>query len=297
MTTRISTSKLPTLLTKSTNDLITMDIFNKIYNEDCIAGMKRIADNIVDLTVTSPPYDKLRTYDGHVNAFQFEPIAAELYRITKRGGVVVWICNDMTINGSETGTCFKQALHFKDVGFNLHDTMIYQKSGVSYPEINRYYPNFEYMFVLSKGKPKTTNLIADRLNKHAGERITGGERKPNGVIKKKKSTVNRAVTSQYGVRYNVWQYSVGFMHSTTDKCAYKHPAIFPERLVEDHIKSWSNEGDLVLDPLIGSGTTAVAAINTNRKYIGFEINSDYFYIAQQRINNTLNKKTQLLIGL
>lgn len=144
----------------------------KIYNEDCVSGMKRLSDNSIDLTVTSPPYDNLRTYNGHAKNFKFEETAQELWRVTKQGGVVVWVVSDATIKGSETGTSFRQALYFKEIGFRLHDTMIYQKKGVPYPETTRYYPNFEYMFVLSKGRPKTVHLIADKKNIWAGSKIT-----------------------------------------------------------------------------------------------------------------------------
>ena len=154
-----------------------------IYNEDCLEGMKKLADSSVDLTVTSPPYDSQRTFDGYAKAFNFQPTAQELYRVTKKGGVVVWVVNDMVLNGSETGTSFKQALYFKDIGFNLHDTMIWQKSGYQFSETNRYYPIFEYMFVLSKGKPKTANLIRDRENLLGGqERKPGTFRRPDGKI-------------------------------------------------------------------------------------------------------------------
>ena len=157
-----------------------------IYNEDCLEGMKRLEDNSVQLTVTSPSYDNLRTYNGHVNDFKFEPTAQELWRVTKQGGVLVWIVNDATINGSETGTSFKQALYFKELGFNLHDTMIYQKPGYVCWSPTRYYSCFEYMFILSKGKPEHVHLIQDRRNIKAGQKITGTQRKRDGSLVKKK---------------------------------------------------------------------------------------------------------------
>lgn len=100
---------------------------NTIYNEDCLATMRKMPDNYVDLTVTSPPYDNMRKYDNF--SFDFHSVAQELYRITQQGGVVVWVVGDQTKNGSESGTSFKQALYFKEtVGFKLYDTMIYRKS-------------------------------------------------------------------------------------------------------------------------------------------------------------------------
>jgi len=255
---------------------------------DCLEGMKLLPDECIDLTVTSPPYDNLRDYNNEVtwNFEKFREIAKELFRITKPGGVVVWVVGDATINGSETGTSFRQALYFKEIGFNLHDTMIYQKDSCPFPETNRYYPAFEYMFILSKGKPKTVNLIADKPNKKYGEKITGTGRNSDGTLKPHtavKNKTNRTV-KKFGVRTNVWLYRVGKWKTTKDKYAYKHPAMFPEQLAEDHIISWSNPGDIVLDPFLGSGTTAKMALLNNRNFIGFEISKEYCEIAEQRIS-------------
>jgi len=241
---------------------------NKIYNMDCVEGMKLIESGSIDLTVTSPPYDKLKLYNGFI--WNFEDTANELFRITKDGGVVVWVVGDATVNGSETGTSFKQALYFKDIGFNLHDTMIYMKSGVSYPETNRYLQQFEYMFVFSKNKPITTNIIKDRENKYVGT-IGGNHR--GGLCTR----------SKFGSRFNVWYYANGKYNTSKDNLAFKHPAIFPEKLAEDHIISWSNEGDVVLDPFMGSGTTAKMAKANRRNFIGFEISKEYCDIANIRI--------------
>jgi len=262
---------------------------NKIYNMDCVEGMKLLPDECVDLTVTSPPYDNLRTYNRNVEHWNFEKfqeVAKELYRVTKQGGVVVWIVGDATIKGSETGTSFRQALYFKEIGFNLHDTMIYQKDACSFPETNRYYPAFEYMFIFSKDKPKTVNLIADKPNKRYGEKIIGTDRNPDGTLKPcsaVKNKTNRTV-KKFGVRTNVWLYSVGKWKITKDKYAYKHPAMFPEQLAEDHIITWSNPGDIVLDPFLGSGTTAKMALLNNRHFIGFELSEEYCKIANERIS-------------
>ena len=207
-------------------------VLNKIYNMDCVEGMKMLPDECIDLTVTSPPYDNLRTYKGFT--WDFEATARGLYRVTKQGGVVVWIVNDATIKGSETGTSFKQALFFKECGFNLHDTMIWKKSGSPYPDRVRYYPNFEYMFILSKGKPKTVNLIADRNNKYYGEKITATERQADGTLKVSNGRKKGRTIKKCGVRYNVWEITQASGNKTG------HPAVFPEALVRDHIISWSN---------------------------------------------------------
>ena len=233
-----------------------------------------LSDNSVDLTVTSPPYDNLRYYNGAV--WDYKKVARELYRVTKDGGVVVWIVNDATINGSETGTSFKQALYFKEIGFNLHDTMIWQKCS-AYQHKNRYIPCFEYMFVFSKGKPKTVNLIKDRKNKYANIKIHGTERMFDGKMKPLSKTQKSKTVKEYGSRFNIWDIP-GERHNTSG-----HPAVFPLQLAADHITTWSNEGDLVLDPFVGSGTTAVAASQCHRNYVGFEICKEYFKIAFDRI--------------
>lgn len=239
-------------------------------------------DNFVDLTVTSPPYDGLRTYNGY--SFPFEEIAQELYRVTKQGGVLVWIVGDAVVDGGESGTSFRQVLYFQSLGFLIHDTMIYEKNGAAYPandKSNRYSQVFEYMFVLSKGKPKTYNLIKDRKNRWVGSKTFGNQsnRKQDGELDKKGSRI----TDEYGYRYNIWKYNNGYGYSAEDDIAYKHPAIFPEQLAQDHIWTWSNEGDIVYDCFGGSGTTAKMAHKLKRNWILSEISSEYVQIAEKRI--------------
>jgi site-specific DNA-methyltransferase (adenine-specific) len=258
---------------------------NKIYNMDCVEGMKLLADESVDLVVTSPPYDNLRTYNGY--SFDFEATANELYRVIKQGGVVVWVIGDQTINGSESGTSFRQALYFKEIGFNLHDTMIYLKSSASFPETTRYYQVFEYMFVFSKGTPKAINLLNDKINKWGGSTSFGKSsyRQVDGTLK----TGNKILVKETGLRNNVWEFSNGKGNTTRDVIAYDHPAIFPEKLAQDHIISWSNKNDIVLDPFMGSGSTAKMARLNNRNFIGFEISKEYCEIAEKRIAPYMNQ--------
>jgi len=250
---------------------------NKIINSECIEVMKELPDNSIDLTITSPPYDNLRDYKGYT--FNFNSIAKELFRLTKDGGVVVWVVGDATIKGSETGTSFKQALYFKEIGFNLHDTMIYAKRNYIPLTHNRYEQQFEYMFVFSKGKPQKVNL-QKKDNKQVGKIKGGGFiQKPDGIRKRNKDTG----VSSSSIKPNIFFYNIGNMCSTKDKEAFKHPAIFPEKLAEDHIKSWSNEGDTVLDPMCGSGTTCKMAMLNNRNFIGIEISKEYCEIAENRL--------------
>jgi len=259
----------------------------KLMQGDCLERMKEIADCSVDLTVTSPPYDSLRSYNGNNVLWSDEvwkEVLRELYRITALGGVVVWVVGDATIKGSETGTSFKQALHAMSCGFRLHDTMIYHKNALP-KNHNRYEQDFEYMFVFSKGNPKTFNPIripckfpeketarknsyfSDTKEKNRSAR-SGKKRKPVGLDK---------------IDGNIWYITTGKGHSTLDAEAFVHPAIFPEKLAARHIESWSNEGDVVFDPFMGSGTTGKMAKLNNRNFIGIELDENYFEIARKRI--------------
>jgi DNA modification methylase len=242
--------------------------------------LKTLPDNYIDLTVTSPPYDNLRAYKGFT--FDFETIAQELYRVTKPGGVLVWIVADATVKGSETGTSFKQALYFKECGFNLHDTMIWDKGSFTATGSLkvRYASYFEYMFVLSKGSPKSFHPIKDRLNKRAGTKQHGTVRNTDGSMKPI-SNPGRLI-AEFGQRSNIWSVPPE-KSNTIRREAGKHPAIFPQRLAQDHILSWSNPSDLVLDPFLGSGTTARMTLANNRRFIGIEISSEYVEIAKKRI--------------
>lgn len=261
-----------------------MDI--QLYNGDCLELMKNIPDGSVDLTVTSPPYDNLRTYNGNIDQWNFDKfkeITKELYRVTADGGVVVWVVADATIKGSETGTSFRQALHFVDCGFNLHDTMIYKKT--KFPPIDpttayRYTGCFEYMFVFSKGKPKCCNYIKEKC-KHAGKRAVSYQRSENDKLRYDRKEKNKNhIVNDYKIKCNVWEYA---------SCSVKgHPAPFPEQLANDHIVSWSNEGDTVLDCFMGSGTTGKMAVLNNRNFIGIELDKGYFDIAEKRINEAQN---------
>jgi len=266
-----------------------------LYCSDVVKQLSKFPDESIDLVITSPPYDNLRYYfakdkkelENIWNFEKFKVVAKELYRIVKKGSIVVWIVGDATINGSETGNSFRQALYFKDeCGFNLHDTMIYDKGSCPFPEVNRYYQCFEYMFILSKGKPKTVNLIRDRLNKRANEVIKATtNRLPDGSLVKTSAEKNKTGRriKYYGVRFNIWKISPGWKKSHTDDLAYRHPATFPEQLAHDHIISWSNKGDIVLDPLCGSGTVLKMSEKLSRRWIGIEINPEYCEIAKQRI--------------
>ena len=278
---------------------------NKTYHINCIAGMQQLDDECVDLVVTSPPYDDLRTYNDSSKWDQntFYAVAAQLQRVLKPGGVIMWNVNDATIKGSESGSSFRQALHFMDVcKLRLHDTMIYEKTGTAFasgPKSVRYTQQFEYCFILSKGKPKTVNLLVDKKNKWAGHQSWGNAqtRAKDGSIKdpgKKSKEIK-----EWGVRTNIWRIKNSGGFGQSSKTAYKHPATMPEELARGHIHTWSNENDLVLDPFMGSGTSAQICHEMLRNYIGFEIDDTYYKMCVDRVKpyqdnllTRLNAKTE-----
>jgi len=250
---------------------------------NCLERMKAIPDGSVDLVVTSPPYDNLRSYNGNNdlwNEVVWKEVINGLFRIVKQGGVVVWVVGDAVVGGSETGTSFKQALHAMQCGFNLHDTMIYQKHNFSNPSSNRYHQIFEYMFIFSKGKPLVFNALKDRPNVEAGKVGSWGKntsRQVDGSMLER----SRKINTDFGMRYNIWRIKT--------EANPLHPAQYPLPLAQDHIFSWSDEGGTILDPFMGSGTTGVACRNLGRKFIGIEMNNDYFEIAKNRIFNKESK--------
>lgn len=245
------------------------------YCDDCVHGMAMLPDECIDLTVTSPPYDALRDYHGYT--FDWKATISQLYRITKVGGALVWIVSDQVIDGSETGTSLRQALYAMECGFLLHDTMIWEKPNCgSIGSLNRYEQTMEYMFVLSKGKPKTANIICDKPNSRFGEKQHGSIRQKDGTMRKTTNYGKKEV-NEFGRRHNVW-----VIVPEMSNLKRGHPAPFPITLVRDHIITWSNEGDTVLDPFLGSGTTRIAAYDLNRRFIGYEIDKEYFELQEER---------------
>jgi site-specific DNA-methyltransferase (adenine-specific) len=257
--------------------------------------MSNMDDNSIDLTLTSPPYDDLRTYNEHVGgnktefngySFPFEQIALELYRVTKKGGVVVWVVGDATNKGSETGTSFRQALFFKECGFDLYDTMIYQKTGTPFPQKTRYNQTFEYMFVFSKGKPNTFNPI---MKKNVTAGAVRNSRKFRNADGDMIPGFNGKPVNEYGIENNIWLIKNGMNKSTKDLVAFEHPAIFPEELAAKHIITWTKETDLVYDPFMGSGTTAKMAILLGRNWIGSELDTTYSEICRRRLEGVIKQ--------
>jgi len=244
--------------------------------QDCLEGMKSIPDKAVDLVLTSPPYDDLRDYGGFT--FDYHQVIPEIFRIMKDDGVCVWIVGDKTENGTESCTSFKQVLAFRDIGFNLHDTMIYEKAGFASPSTNRYHQVFEFMFIFSKGNNITFNPLKDRPNKWESWGRNTRRQKDGRLIERPK----RRPSNPTGMRMNIWRYSTGFGNTSDSPLAFQHPAAFLDELAHDHIISWSIPGDIVLDPFLGSGTTLLACRKTGRIGLGFEINPEYESIIRER---------------
>lgn len=268
---KVETDPSPEITPRDTGQRI-----GRLIVGNCVDVMRSWPDDLINLTVTSPPYDKLRDYKGY--SFPFEEIADELYRVTAPGGIVVWVVGDR-INGGRSLTSFRQALYFQEIGFSAHDIMIYQKKNTPFMRSNAYTNAYEMMFVMSKGKPATFNPLKVPTQRHGMELLTHNKL-PDGVNKKKLGELKKEKT-----RTNIWAYAVGLGGTTNDKIAFQHPAVFPEKLALDHIESWSNPGDLVLDPMCGSGTTGKMALLNNRRFIGIDISAEYIEIARQRLAN------------
>ena len=262
-------------------------VANNIYCDDCINFMQKLPENYIDLTVTSPPYDDLRNYNGY--KFDYHTIAQQLYRVTKKGGVIVWVVGDKINKGNKTLTSFRHALAFQEVGFNVHDTMIYRKKNTPFMRSNAYTNCFEFMFVFTKGSPKTFNPLKEKTARSGFEMLVHNK-KADGINKKILGKLNEEKT-----KTNIWEYAVGLGGTTNDKIAFKHPAVFPEKLAQDHILSWSNEGDLIFDPMCGSGTTCKMALLNNRNYLGCDISQDYVDIAQERIAKYSEQVQQFIL--
>lgn len=251
----------------------------KLIHGDCIQAMQQLDEGSIDLTVTSPPYDNLRTYEGTLqwNEGIWKQVLDQLFRVTKKGGVVVWVVGDATIKGSETGTSFKQALYAKEIGFNLHDTMIYQTNKP--PQTHRRYEQcWEYMFVFSKGAPKTWNPIMVKTE-NFGQKRTATMRQDSDELSNRSA---KGKVKEFKQKSNIWYLPRG---ARKDAAKVKHPATYPDGLATDHIRSWSNEGDTILDPFLGSGTTGVASLDLNRNFIGIEKIEKYFKLASDRIHS------------
>lgn len=255
-----------------------------LINDDAVKLLDILPENSIDLVITSPPYDDLRDYNGEIiwNFEIFQNIAKKLYRVMKKGGTIVWVVGDNTKNKNKSLTSFRHAIYFQEIGFKIYDVLIYEKTGAGPPHPNRYFNAFEYMFIITKGDIKTVNLLKDKVNKWGGKYTFSNvtRREKDGTLTDK----GKKLINKYGVRTNIWKYTNGKSFSTKDNIAYNHPAIFPEKLVRDNIRSWSNEGDVVLDIFGGSGTTAKISKELNRKWIYVEKVKKYCQIAQKRLS-------------
>lgn len=253
-----------------------------ILHGDCRNVLATLPDQSVNCCVTSPPYDGIRDYGSGFEGVDCLRVISLLADRLLPGGVVVWNVADQTVDGSETGTSFKHALHAKSCGLRLHDTMIYCKEGVTFPDANRYHPAFEYMFVFSNGAPANFNGIRDWRNKWGGSKMHGTDRNQDGSTSK--ISGHGRLVPEYGLRRNWWVIANPYTGETSG-----HPAPMPYSMAFDHIATWSSDSDTVLDPFLGSGTSGVAAVRQGRKFTGIEIDPGYFDIACRRIEAALKQ--------
>lgn len=267
-----------------------MLFLNELICGDAAIELKKLLENSIDLTVTSPPYDDKQKYHGY--SFDFETIARELFRVTKQGGVVCWNIKDKKTKGNLSLTSFRHALEFQKIGFLVNDIIIYGKKQLAAapPTINCYWDHYEFVIVLTKGKHTTFNPIIDHKNKYAKSNRKHTARYSDNHVEYKRK---KGVTGNFSKRGNIWYYSPGWMKSTKDEIAYNHPAIMPEDLAKDCILSWSNPGDLILDPFAGSGTTLKMARLNRRNYIGIEISEEYCNLANKRLDAHDNQSLEV----
>jgi len=267
---------------------------DRIIRCDCVEGMRRLPDGCIPLTVTSPPYDGLRSFGGYALDFEsFKKVAQELYRVTTPGGVVVWVIADAIVDGSETGTTARQKLRFLEIGFRIHHTMIMDRAGSRWPCKVRYGDSLEYAFILSKGRPRTINLLRDKPNKYVGKSEEFQRREPDGSLR---PAGRSSPIATWGNRRAIWEYAAGSGLTTNDRYAFVHSALMPEAMAEDHILSWSRPGDLVFDPFCGAGTTTKMALLNHRRYLGFEVNTQYHEIALRRMQDARDEYRRRLDG-
>lgn len=247
-----------------------MGVTHQIICGDNVTEMSKMDAGSVQLVVTSPPYDNLREYRGF--SWDFEKVAKQIYRILCDGGICCWNVGDSVVDKSETLTSFKQAIYFKEqCGFRVHDTMIYEKTNFANPSSNRYHQMFEYVFILSKNAVRCFNPIKDKPNIWAGTGTFGIN--TIGNSDGSRGLRNRNIITEFGMRGNVWR---GKTRGQEEMCqSLPHPAMMPKWLVRDLIISWSNEGDVVLDPFGGSGTTLQEALKLKRNAIAIDCSEEY----------------------
>lgn len=247
---------------------------------DCVEGMRALPPASVPLTVTSPPYDDLRDYGAHTWDFEkFMLVASQLWRVTMPGGALCWVVGDQIRDGGQTGSSFRQALYLKGLGFRLHNTLVIEKQLARGISKVRYGVAPEFVFVFSKGRPRSINLIRDKANKFGGQLMRFSTRGRDGTT----SDTEKALIRPFGVRGNVWRYTTGSRVTAKERYAFQHPALMPEKLAKDLIVSWSKPGDLVLDPFGGAGTTAKMALLNHRRYLSIEAHAPYHGLAVRRL--------------
>ena len=261
------------------------DAAGDLHLGDCADVLPRLNVSPA-LILTSPPYDALRDYGGY--GFGFARVAEAIVGVMPDGGYLVWVVSDATKDGSETGTSYRQVLGFMERGLKLHDTMIYQRALPRYIKGEPRYANtFEFMFVFVKGLSRVFHPICDSPNVYAGKTVkrSAQMREEDGS----RTTTNTHYgepmkVATHSKRSNIWRYATGHGQSAPDMpSAHEHPAIFPLALARDHIRSWTNPGDLVLDPMAGSGTTLRAAKDLGRRFVGVEIHQPYWDLARKRL--------------
>ena len=256
---------------------------------DCVEGIKKLPDESIDLMITSPPYDGIRKYNGF--NYDLHATGKEIYRVLKDGGIAVMVIQDQTKNFGKTLTSFKMIIDWCDnIGFKLFETVIYKKHGGEGAWwTKRFRVDHEYMPIFLKGeRPQYFNKEHLKIpSKHGGKTMTGcATRLTNGkTLKSKKVTINLMKC-----RGTLWNYTTC---GDGSRLKHQHPATFPNKIPFDFIECFCPKKGVVIDPFIGSGTTALAAIELERNYIGFDISKEYCDLAKKRIKEEANRNRKL----
>lgn len=251
----------------------------RLLTGDACEILPTIRESSVDLTVFSPPYDGLRDYKGKPS-FDMAVLGREILRVTKEGGVCCMVIQDATKNGAKSLTSFRTACLFADLGWRLFECCIYSRAGVPGAWwTKRFRVDHEYIFIFTRGDglPRRfdkTSLMVE--SKYAGITAGGTKRTTKGDF----VAIKKTVISPLKCRGTIWHYAAS--NTERNKTKSEHPATYPDSLARDIISCFSKEGDLVLDPMMGSGTTGIASVNMGRRFLGIEISVQYMEIAKRR---------------
>lgn len=258
---------------------MSMSVMGHLSIADAIEHASTLASDSVDLVLFSPPYDGVRDYRGNWT-LDLPALGSELLRVVKDGGFAVMVIADGTKNQRKSMTTFRTAVAWEDAGWSLFESVIYSRDGRPGAWwATRFRVDHEHILMFYKGKRPRPVTHHDGLrvpSKHAGKKWTGTQRLTDGTLVKTSATV-----AADKCRGTIWHYATS--NSEGNRTKAKHPATFPDALARDVILALSAPGDVVYDPMMGSGTSVVIAAQEGRRWLGNDFFAEYVEIAQQRL--------------